>query len=110
MVKNTILYQECGGAAVPVVKLNISMDAEVVHHIKERAREEGKTMSGYLTDLVKADRCKRLDELADEGYRLLADEMSAFAEAVLPIAMETLPPWDPEEVETHARVRKAKAR
>ncbi len=73
------------------VKLNISLDVQTVALLKSRAAEEGQPVSRYIADLVAADQRRREDDLAAEGYQVLAADTGAFAEAALPLARETWP-------------------
>jgi hypothetical protein len=82
---------------MPVVKLNVSFEMEVAKKLKRRAGERKMPTSRYLAELIEADDKAALDALAEEGYRLYSQEGLEFAEAALPIALETWPAWKQEE-------------
>ena len=67
------------------MKLNISLDPEVVSTTRRRASATSKTVSAYLANLVREDDRRSQDELADEGYRLLSTDTHIFAAAALPL-------------------------
>jgi hypothetical protein len=79
---------------MPVVKLNVSLDAEVAKKLKKRANEKRIPASRYLAELIEADDKAALDALAEEGYRILGEDTRQFAEAAIQLAHEWLPPWD----------------
>lgn len=91
------------------VKLNLSLDAEVVSTIRTRAAIQGKSMSGYLADLVRQEQQQSLDDLAAEGYRALSHDTSGFAEDALPLASETWPAWSSETPPPAGRPRRRRA-
>ena len=72
-----------------VVKLNLSLEAEIAATMRHRAAEEGIPISQYLARLIRAEERRREDALAEEGYRLLSAESLEFAEGALPLAHET---------------------
>ena len=78
-------------------KLNISLDARVAETLRQRAREQAKPVSRYLTELIEADARRHRDALAAEGYRLLGAEMAGFAADALPLAGETWPEWQEQD-------------
>lgn len=78
-----------GSATPPLIKLNVSLDEEVVQTLKHRAAEEGKSMSRYLADLIREDALRRRDASAAEGYTLLSADTADFATAAWPLAIET---------------------
>lgn len=77
-----------------VVKLNISLEPEVVEMLRRGSGVQGKSMSGYLSDLIRRDHRRRQDELAEEGYRLLNEDTAAFADVSLHLAKEVWSDWD----------------
>lgn len=79
---------------MPVVKLNLSVDPAVAETLRERAKEEGKPLSRYLSDLIERDARRRRDEVAAIGYWELSQDTGAFAEAALPVAGEVWPEWE----------------
>jgi hypothetical protein len=81
---------------MPTVKLNISLDAEVAQTLRERAAELRKPASHYLADLIRDDVRRQQDELAAEGYRLLAADTADFAAAAWPLATEVWSEWESE--------------
>lgn len=87
------------------VKLNLSMETDVVATLRERSAALGKTMSGFLADLVRAEAQRSQDELAAEGYRLLSNDFESFAAAALPLAEETWPAWTAERTPVTQRAR-----
>ncbi|NCO34162.1 MAG: hypothetical protein AUJ92_03480 [Armatimonadetes bacterium CG2_30_59_28] len=76
------------------VKLNVSLDEEIVHLLKSRATQTKKPASRYLAQLFRADARRHQDELAAEGYRFLSADTGEFAEAAWPLAAETWPGWE----------------
>jgi hypothetical protein len=79
---------------MPVTKLNISLDEDVVRVLRHRAAQVHKPASRYLAQLIREDARRHQDELAAEGYRLLSGDTASFAEAALPVAVETWPVWN----------------
>jgi hypothetical protein len=75
------------------IKLNISLEEEVVRTLRRRAADMQKSVSRYLADLIEADVRRHQDELAAEGYRLLSSDTGSFAAAAWPLAAETWPAW-----------------
>jgi hypothetical protein len=82
---------------MPVVKLNVSLESEVAKKLKRRATEKSLPTSRYLAELIEADDKAAQDALAEVGYRLLSQDGVEFAEAALPLALETWPAWTGEE-------------
>jgi hypothetical protein len=80
-----------------VVRMNISLEADVARTLKRCAAEDAKPASRYLADLVEADARRREIELAKEGYRVLGAEGLEFAEAAMQIAHETWPEWNEDD-------------
>jgi hypothetical protein len=78
------------------VKLNISLDPEVVETLRRRAAELQKPASRYLADLIQEDARRHQDSLAAEGYRLLSADTASFAAAAWPLTVETWPEWEDE--------------
>lgn len=77
-------------------KLNISFDDAVSGWLRQRAREEGKSMSRYLSDLIRDDVRRSKEELAAEGYRVMGESGLEFARAALSPASEAWPATAPE--------------
>jgi len=75
------------------VRMSFSLEPTVARTLKLRAQDLGKPASRYITDLVEAEARAALDELADEGYRVLAEDTARFAEETWPTAAEGLPEW-----------------
>jgi len=90
------------------VKVNVSLDGEVVSSMRRRAEESGLTVSGYLSRLVAEDARRAQDELAAEGYRALSEDLKAFAGNATAIAHEVWPEWP--ESKARARPRPGGAR
>ncbi len=82
---------------MPAVKLNISLNDKTAQTLRRRAAECRQPASKYLADLIERDEKRALDELAEEGYRLLSADTKEVAEAFWPLIRETLPPWDEED-------------
>lgn len=76
------------------VKVSLSLDESVVELLRASAAREGKPLSRYLADLVRADERRRQDLLAAQGYQDLAGENLEFAEGALKLAVEV---WPSEE-------------
>lgn len=76
-----------------IVKLKLSFDSQTAELVQTRAREVGKPVDRYLSDLVAADAQGAKDHLAAEGYSALSTDASAFAEASFPLAMNIWPVW-----------------
>lgn len=88
------------------VKLNISLEESVLGLLRDRAAELQVPASRYLAELIRADARRRQDELAAEGYRALSADTAEWAEAALPLALETWPEWEAQgadQPETQAR-------
>jgi hypothetical protein len=81
---------------MPAIKLNISLEEEVVRTLRRCASEDCKSTSRYLADLIRDDARRRQDALAAEGYRLLSADTASFAAAAWPLACETWPEWEQE--------------
>src|SRR5689334_11252256 len=77
-----------------VVKLNVSFESAVADKLRRRAAELKKPASRYLADLIEEEERRSRDELAAEGYRLLAADTAAFATAAVPVAAESWPGWE----------------
>jgi hypothetical protein len=75
------------------VKMNFSFDAGVAEAIRQRAREQGKPASRYVSDLVERDARQAREDLAAAGYREVAAAAQEFAQAAGPTAAETWPDW-----------------
>lgn len=76
------------------VKLNFSLNEQVAILMRRRAVELKVPTSRYLSDLILQDVQRQQDQLAAEGYQLLSVDTAAFADAVLPLAVETWPEWE----------------
>lgn len=81
---------------MPHVKLNLSMEAEVVDVLRRRAAHQHQPMGRYLARLVVEDEQRWQDELAVEGYRLLDGDTGKLAEDAWRAAQDTWPGWDPD--------------
>jgi hypothetical protein len=77
-----------------VVKMNISLDEQVARTLRRLAADDDKPASRLLAELVVAEEKRRRDELAEEGYRLLAGDNARFAADAWKIALETWPEWE----------------
>ncbi|MBM3493257.1 MAG: hypothetical protein FJX72_02880 [Armatimonadetes bacterium] len=86
---------------MPAVRINISLEPEVVAVLRRRSRRMQMPASRYIAALVQADAQRALDEAAEEGYRLLSSGAGAFAQAAAAIADETWPAWDVVPAEVH---------
>jgi len=84
------------------IKLNISMDEKAVETLRRRAAEAGKPMGRFLAELVEDDERRARDALAEEGYRVLAADTQAFAEAAWPLVQELPWVWDEGSADTRA--------
>ena len=77
-----------------VQKLSISLPRALVELIDEIARDtvmkRSRVVSSCLEDLAS----KRFQADMEEGYRVMADEHSKFAEMTSAIAHEVVPAWD----------------
>jgi hypothetical protein len=76
------------------VRLRISLSPGTLATLRQRAAEQSKPVNRYLTDLIERDARQHRNELAAEGYALMAEEQRAQAEAGLPLMRETLPEWE----------------
>jgi hypothetical protein len=94
---------------MPAIKLNVSLDADTATKLKRRAREKNLPTSRYLAELIEADDRAVIDALAEEGYRLLSEDTRKVAELFMPLALETLPPWDDWDAEDSETESDAKA-
>ncbi len=83
------------------IKLNISMEDRAAETLRRRAAETGKPMGRFLADLVEAEARQAQDALAEEGYRVLSEDTSAFAKLAWPLAKEL--PWVWDESDPDAR-------
>ena len=79
---------------MPAIKLNISLDERVAATMRRRASELGAPASRYLSDLIMADDRTRREELAEEGYRILAEETRRFVEDTSGTTLEGWPVWE----------------
>jgi hypothetical protein len=87
---------------MPAVKLNISLDEEVVRTLKKRASEARKSTSRYLADLIQDDARRQQDALAAEGYQLLSSDTASFAGAAWTLANEAWSEWEQETLPTRS--------
>lgn len=76
------------------VKVSLSLDEGVVELLRASAAREGKPLSRYLADLVRADERRRQDLLAAQGYQELAALSLEFAEGAQKLAAEVWPPLE----------------
>ena len=83
-----------GRDSAVAVKRNFSFEPRVAELLSRRAQEQGKSASRYLAELVEHDARSAQDQLAAAGYREMAVEAHAFAEAALPLAAESWPAWE----------------
>lgn len=74
-------------------KLNVSLEEDVVSLLKSRAAEAGKPVSQYLGQLIREAEARRLEALAEEGYRELGPTSQEFARSVEPLAQEVWSDW-----------------
>ena len=81
---------------MPHVKLNLSMEAEVVDVLRRRAAHQHQPLGRYLARLVVEDEQRWQDELAVEGYRLLDGDTGKLAEDAWRAAQDTWPGWAPD--------------
>lgn len=88
-LKNSLLYHR----EVAYVKLNVSLDEEVASLLKSRAAEAGKPVSQYLGQLIREAEKRRLEALAEEGYRELGASSLEFARSAQPLADEVWSDW-----------------
>ncbi len=75
---------------MPSVRVGLSLDAAVAELLRRRAREAGKPIGQFLSALILDDERRRIDALAEEGYRLLSEETREFAEQALCAFQEVL--------------------
>lgn len=78
------------------VKINLSMDESVAAAMRRLAADEGQPVSRYLARLIREDERKRMDALAEEGYRWADEQALEFAESALPLAAGVWPEWKDE--------------
>lgn len=78
---------------MPAIKLNISLDEKVAVTLRRFAVEDRKPASRILAELIRAEEKRRLDELAEEGYRLLDEDTRKFVDDTWPTAAEGWPDW-----------------
>ncbi len=76
------------------VKINLSLEESVAAAMRQLASEDGTPISQYLARLIREDQRRREDELAEEGYRLMAEESLAFARSIEPLWNEVFPVWE----------------
>ena len=80
---------------MPTIEISVGLDERTAEIMRRRTEQLHKPLSDFVADLITEDARRYQDELADEGYRLLSNDTSAFATATLPLAAETWPGWKP---------------
>ena len=73
-----------------VAKVTISLPQKLVDYADRLAREQAKTRSGVIAELLEKDEKARIQALMEEGYRETAEENRRLAEEAFPLTSETL--------------------
>jgi hypothetical protein len=68
------------------MRISLTLDEQTAQALRRRADAHHTSLPRYLADLARAEAQREKDELAEEGYRLLAGDTLAFAENALSIA------------------------
>lgn len=74
------------------MRINVTLDEPTAQSLRRRANARNQSMPRYLAEMAKAEARRHDDELAEEGYRLLAGDTKIFADDALAIAAED---WKP---------------
>lgn len=78
------------------VKYSFSIDEDLASVLQQRASEQGKAFTRYVSDLLEAEARRSRDQLAAEGYQILDPDTGQFAELTWPTSTEGLPEWKDE--------------
>ncbi len=70
------------------MRISVTLDEPTAQSLQRRAKARNQSMTRYLAELAQMEAKRQDDELAEEGYRLLAGDTHAFAENAVAIAAE----------------------
>ena len=73
-----------------VAKVTISLPQKLVEYADRLAKEQAKTRSGVIAELLQKEEKERIQALMEEGYRETAEENRRLAEEAFPLASEML--------------------
>ena len=68
------------------MRISLNLDEQTVQTLQRRAASRNQSMPRYLAELAEFEARRENDALAEEGYRLLANDTLSFAEEALKIA------------------------
>jgi hypothetical protein len=80
-------------AVMPNKPATFRLPQWVLDFLESRAEERRASKTEIVVEAVACLRDRELEALMREGYREMAEESRATAEASLPTAAETLPEW-----------------
>jgi hypothetical protein len=78
---------------MPNRPVNFRLPQWVLEFLESRAKERNASKTQIVVEAVSCLRDRDLAALMEEGYREMAEDSRATAEASLPAAIETLPEW-----------------
>ncbi|MBF8267546.1 MAG: CopG family transcriptional regulator / antitoxin EndoAI [Dehalococcoidia bacterium] len=73
-----------------VAKVTISLPQKLLEYADRLAREQSKTRSSVIAELLEKEERGRIQALMEEGYRETAEENRRLAEEAFPLASEML--------------------
>lgn len=94
------------------MRISLTLDDRTAESLRRRAQARNQSIPRYLTEMAQAEARREDDVLAEEGYRLLANDTKNFADSALFIAEqdrsmeETLPD---EEIRPRSFLRTARS-
>ncbi len=78
---------------MPAVELHFSLEEATADKLRQLAASVDLPVNHYLAELIENDAKRRLDKLADEGYRALADSSREWSQLTWPTNAEGWPAW-----------------